>query len=183
MRTLWPSFEHAEAFERACRALRLVQVGDDALHSVRDLGLFLKAVSYCEEHWDAMEALDRVEERRIDCTGLLPPLSVAFPRRCNDKPRPLSFVLLGAEFSRAVRKLGILSRAGREMSDDQIARAFASVGAEGVDEVEGGRGGGAGRGAAYVSFEEACCWMVRQAVGGAILSRRQEQGKDTRARR
>ena len=30
MRTLWPSFEHAEAFERACRALRLVQVGDDA---------------------------------------------------------------------------------------------------------------------------------------------------------
>jgi len=94
-----------------------------------------------------------------------------------------SFVLLGAEFSRAVRKLGILSRAGREMSDDQIARAFASVGAEGVDEAEGGRGGGAGRGAAYVSFEEACCWMVRQAVGGAILSRRQEQGKDTRARR
>ena len=94
-----------------------------------------------------------------------------------------SFVLLGAEFSRAVRKLGVLSRAGREMSDDQIARAFASVGAEGVDEAEGGRGGGAGRGAAYVSFEEACCWMVRQAVGGAILSRRQEQGKDTRARR
>ena len=93
-----------------------------------------------------------------------------------------SFVLLGAEFSRAVRKLGILSRAGREMSDDQIARAFASVGAEGVDEAEGGRGGGAGRGA-FVSFEEACCWMVRQAVGGAILSRRQEQGKDTRARR
>ena len=91
-------------------------------------------------------------------------------------------MLLGAEFSRAVRKLGILSRAGREMSDDQIARAFASVGAEGVDEAEGGRGGGAARGA-FVSFEEACCWMVRQAVGGAILSRRQEQGKDTRARR
>jgi len=178
VRTLWPSFEHAEAFERACRALRLVQVGDDALHSVRDLGLFLKAVSYCEEHWDAMEALDRVEERRIDCTGLLPHSPWHFPGDATT-----SFVLLGAEFSRAVRKLGILSRAGREMSDDQIARAFASVGAEGVDEAEGGRGGGAGRGAAYVSFEEACCWMVRQAVGGAILSRRQEQGKDTRARR
>ena len=88
VRTLWPSFDHAEAFERACRALRLVRVGDDALHSVRDLGLFLKAVSYCEERWDAMEALDRVEERRIDCTGLLPPLSVAyFPGDATTSPR------------------------------------------------------------------------------------------------
>ena len=86
MRTLWPSFEHAEAFERACRALRLVQVGGDALHSVRDLGLFLKAVSYCEEHWDAMEALDRVEERRIDCTGLPPRSPWHFPGDATTSP-------------------------------------------------------------------------------------------------
>ena len=87
MRTLWPSFEHAEAFERACRALRLVQVGDDALHSVRDLGLFLKAVSYCEEHWDAMEALDRVEDLlRLKETPSLLALRDAALRMANESP-------------------------------------------------------------------------------------------------
>jgi hypothetical protein len=39
-----------------------------------------------------------------------------------------------------------------------------------------GRGGGVGRPdhsqQRYVSFEDACCWMVRMMCGGAIVSRR-----------
>ena len=55
VKTLWPQFDHPMAFDRSCRALRLEEIGAGAVHSVPDLGLFLKAVAYCEQHYDASE--------------------------------------------------------------------------------------------------------------------------------
>ena len=141
VQTLWPQFEHRQALERATRALRVDEIGDGSVHSFGDLRLFLRAVAFCEEHWDKLAGLDRVDERRMDTT----------------------------EFSHATRTMRVTSRAGKEMSDEQVKRAFADVLGVGM-----GMGGMQGK---YVSFEEVCCWMTRMSCGGAITSQRHGAGK------
>jgi hypothetical protein len=94
----------------------------------------------------AVAGLDRVEERRFE----LP------------------------EFSNAIRAMGVRSRAGRQMTDAQVSRAFLDVCREGRREPRvGGGGGQQQQQQQYASFEEACCWMTRMACGGAIVSQRQ----------
>ena len=34
----------------------LYEVGDGAVHSVSDLGLFLRAIAYCEKHYDTSKS-------------------------------------------------------------------------------------------------------------------------------